>query len=126
MTGRAAEGRWGEDYAADYLSREGYEIVARNWHCRYGEIDVIAKKGEILAFVEVKTRKTGSLTTPEEAISPSKIRKLRLSVECYLTEHWDPALQPRFDVAALIVKPGNPYTLEDFRYYESAFEGADN
>lgn len=126
MTSCAAEGRWGEDYTAKHLLTEGYRILERNWHCRFGEIDLIAQKDGVLAFVEVKTRKAGSLTNPEEAVSPAKRKKIIASAQCYLLEHWDATLQPRFDVAAVTVSVGEPFLLREFRYYESAFEEAES
>lgn len=121
MNAGAATGRWGEDYTADYLLQQGYLLLERNWHCRWGEIDIIAEKDGILAFVEVKTRRLTSMTTPEEAISSAKRQKLLRSAECYLLEH-ESSLQPRFDVAAVTVTV-EPLTLCHFEYYESAFEG---
>lgn len=121
MNPRAALGRWGEDYTANYLVKNGYVILERNWHCRFGEIDLIAQKGEILAFVEVKTRRLGSLTTPEEAITAAKRHKLYLSAECYL-QSCPETLQPRFDVAAVTARSRGGITPERFDYYESAFE----
>lgn len=59
---RSEKGRLGEEYAARLLEREGYRILSRNFHTRYGEIDLIAQKGEILAFIEVKTRAADSLS----------------------------------------------------------------
>lgn len=118
----AQTGRWGEDYTADYLRRQGYTLLERNWHCRYGELDIIARRDDTLCFVEVKTRRSTSMVTPEEAITPAKRHKLFLSAECYLMEHFLP-LQPRFDVAAVTVTTYPEIALADFMYYESAFEG---
>ena len=65
-------GRLGEQLTAEYLEEKGYEIVERNFKCRFGEIDVIAQNDRYLAFVEVKTRSADGLSHPFEAITPSK------------------------------------------------------
>ena len=95
MTEKRRLGDRGEDYTARYLQKQGYTITGRNWHSRYGEIDIIAENGEYLLFVEVKTRKA----------------------ESYLLAH-PTEKQPRFDVAALTVEDDK---LVDFTYYPSAF-----
>jgi hypothetical protein len=62
-------GRRGEDLATAYLRQQGYVILARNWRCPVGEIDIVAREGEILAFVEVRTRRGDRFGTPEESIT---------------------------------------------------------
>ncbi len=109
MTEKRRLGDRGEDYTARYLQKQGYTITGRNWHSRYGEIDIIAENGEYLLFVEVKTRKAGSM--------PQKQQTLRLTAESYLLAH-PTEKQPRFDVAALTVEDDK---LVDFTYYPSAF-----
>lgn len=74
--GRKQLGAWGESVAAHQLEAHGYTIVARNWRCRYGEIDLVAQAGDELVFVEVKTRRGRGFGTPEEGVSPHKLRKL--------------------------------------------------
>ena len=91
--------------------------MERNWHSRYGEIDIIAENEEYLLFVEVKTRRAGSMVPGELAVTPQKQQKLRLTAESYLLEY-PTDRQPRFDVAALIVEGDK---LLDFTYYKSAF-----
>ena len=61
MSDRLSRGKLGEDITADYLCKNGFEIVARNYHSRYGEIDIIAKNSEFIAFVEVKARNEKAL-----------------------------------------------------------------
>ena len=80
-------GNWGESVAAHHLEANGYKIVARNWRCSVGEIDIVARKAEALAFVEVKTRKGTNAGTPEDAITPRKAQKLILLAQTYLYEH---------------------------------------
>ena len=117
MTDKKKLGDRGEDYTARYLEKHGFHIVERNWHSRYGEIDIIAENEEYLLFVEVKTRKAGSMVPGELAVTPQKQQKLRLTAESYLLAH-PTEKQPRFDVAALIVEGDK---LLDFTYYKSAF-----
>ncbi|OHT80008.1 YraN family protein [Mycobacteroides saopaulense] len=76
-TTRAQIGIRGEDLAAGYLSGDGFTILDRNWRCRYGEIDIIAADGEMLIFVEVKTRTGQAFGSPAEAVTYAKLRRLR-------------------------------------------------
>lgn len=117
MTENKKLGDRGEDYTARYLEKQGFHIVEKNWHSRYGEIDIIAQNGEWLLFVEVKTRRSGSMVSGEQAITPQKQKKLQMTAECYLLEH-PTEKQPRFDAAVLTV---NGDKLLDFTYYKSAF-----
>lgn len=85
--GRKRLGAWGENVAATYLESQGYSLIARNWRCRGGEIDLIAQAGDVLLFVEVKTRRGRDMGTPEEGLTPAKSRKLIMLAETYLAEH---------------------------------------
>ncbi|TDZ77209.1 hypothetical protein DE4585_01459 [Mycobacteroides salmoniphilum] len=76
-TTRVQIGSRGEDLAAEYLSGDGFTILDRNWRCRYGELDIIAAEGEVLVFVEVKTRTGRAFGTPAEAVTHTKLRRLR-------------------------------------------------
>lgn len=78
-TGQAAE-----DRALAYLQAQGYELVARNWHCPYGEIDLIMKHGNNLIFIEVKYRKSQNFGGAAYSITPTKLAKLQRSIEYYL------------------------------------------
>jgi len=84
-------GQRGEDLAAKYLQAQGYTLIARNWHCQYGELDVVAQINAVLVFVEVKTRQTSELRQGEEiafaSITPQKRDRVVKSVYCYLDEH---------------------------------------
>ena len=121
---RKETGAMGEQAAAEYLLSQGYELLARNWHCRWGELDLVARKEKILAFVEVKTRKPGAMVSPLEAVNRTKRRKLIRSAQAYLMELGETELQPRFDVAAVTVFPGElpRFTVE---YWPSAFDGSE-
>ncbi|MEG0853776.1 MAG: YraN family protein [Angelakisella sp.] len=111
----------GEGAAADYLVKNGYRILVRNWHCKGGELDIVATKGDVIAFVEVKTRQPDALVSPLAAVNYQKQRRVIRSAMAYLSCHsFD--LQPRFDVAAVTVEDSN-YTVE---YWEAAFDASAN
>ena len=111
--GRAADrthrqrlGARGEQLAADWYTAQGYTVVARNWRCRDGELDlVVARDGE-LVFCEVKTRSSDRFGVPAEAVTWAKQRRLRVLAARYLAEHTDPAAPRRrgvrFDVASVM------------------------
>ena len=80
-------GQWGENVAAHHLEAKGYEIVARNWRCREGEIDLVARASQEWVFVEVKTRRGRSRGTPEEGLTPHKSRQLLALGEIYTAVH---------------------------------------
>lgn len=81
---RGGLGRRGEDLAAQRLAAKGYKIVARNWRCEVGEVDLVALDGDDLAFVEVRTRRGRALGTPEESITPKKQERLITLAEAYV------------------------------------------
>ena len=91
-------GERGETIAADYLTQQGFTVLRRNYHTRYGEIDIICADEHYLVFVEVKTRSSSAFGAPCEAVTASKQRKIILTAQQWLTEH-PTDLQPRFDVA---------------------------
>lgn len=77
-------GAIGEVLAARHLEKAGYSIITTNWHCRYGEIDIIAQKDDTLVFVEVRTRRTQTTESAFASITPSKREKLIKSANLYL------------------------------------------
>ena len=96
-------GRRGEDIAVGHLQRRGYVIVARNWRCPAGEIDIVAQEGETLAFVEVRTRRGERFGTPEESITPDKQAKLVTLAETYLQEEDLTDVAWRIDVVGIVL-----------------------
>ena len=96
-------GRRGEDIAVGHLQRRGYVIVARNWRCSAGEIDIVAQEGETLAFVEVRTRRGERFGTPEESITPDKQARLVTLAETYLQEEDLPDVAWRIDVVGIVL-----------------------
>ncbi|WP_083940028.1 YraN family protein [Desulfoscipio gibsoniae] len=91
----------GENIAAEYLKRKGLQIIERNFKCRLGEIDIIAREGNYLVFVEVRTRSSASCGLPQESITAAKIKKLRRLAQVYLALRPYKNLDVRFDVVAL-------------------------
>ena len=101
----ASSGRAGEDHIARWLEERGYRILARNYHSRFGEIDMIAQRDPYIAFVEVKTRDRAGMVSPFEAITAAKRRKIVATAKVYLMKH-PTNLQPRFDAAAVYLQEG--------------------
>lgn len=115
---RSELARRGEDAAAAYLERVGMTVTERNWRCRSGEVDIVALDGTTLVFVEVKTRRSLSAGQPEEAVSPTKQRRLARIARYYLSYAGlsDPAV--RFDVVAIQVIADDRAVL---RHHRAAF-----
>lgn len=94
---RRQTGAFGEQTAAAYLCANGFEIDARNWRCRQGELDIVAHDAQYLVLAEVKTRAKGAPVSGEEAVDRGKQARLRATAELYL-QQFPTGLQPRFDV----------------------------
>ncbi|NTU52039.1 MAG: YraN family protein [Candidatus Aminicenantes bacterium] len=109
-----ALGRAGEDIACEYLERKKYTIVARGFRLFRGEIDIIARDGETLVFVEVKARADESHGRPEESVTPGKQRQIRRIALGYLQAHPCPGVDCRFDVIAILFRSDRDYRLEHF------------
>ena len=114
-------GRLGEDFCAEYYRKKGYEVAERNYHSRYGEVDLIVRKDNTVAFVEVKTRNSHSLGRPSEAVNRQKQKKLQLTAMKYM-ENEPVNIFSRFDVFEVWQNEGRIYK---FNCIESAFEAQD-
>lgn len=100
---RRERGAYYEKKAAEYLEEQGYEILERNYRCRLGEIDLIAKEGEYLVFVEVKYRKNSAGGDPAEAVNFSKQRVISKVAAYYLMrERGCLEISCRFDVVSIL------------------------
>ncbi|MBK9927349.1 MAG: YraN family protein [Anaerolineales bacterium] len=108
-------GKWGEETAVEYLMQKGCEIVRQNVRTPYGEIDIIAKQGETIIFIEVKTRTSNTMGLPEEAITPRKREHMIACAEHYAAEHEIDSWQ--IDVISIEGKPGTEPTIT---YFENA------
>lgn len=113
-------GNIGEQAVVDFLKSHGYEILKRNYTVRGGEIDIIAKKNEIIAFVEVKTRGKNPLVAGEKAITESKRRYIIRTAEHYLNT-LEKSYDCRFDVAVVETEDRKILHL---KYYVSAFDAS--
>lgn len=100
-TSRDTLGDRGENLAARHLRNLGYKIIMRNFNCAIGEIDIIARDGKTLVFVEVKTRAYDD-PTPEEQVNPEKQHQITKAAQFYLTRYGVPQPPARFDVVAII------------------------
>ncbi len=102
---RRALGQLGESLAARELERRGYRILARNWRCPVGEIDLVAERGGTLIFIEVRTRRGLERGTPQESITPAKQAKLIETAQTYLSENGIEERDWRIDVVAVEMSP---------------------
>ena len=115
-----SSGAWGEELAARYLKRHGWRLLERNYACRYGEIDLIASRRGILAFVEVKTRKNALHGEAREYVTPAKQQRILSTASLYLSEH-ETDLQPRFDVIEIYAPDGPETRRPEIHHIENAF-----
>ncbi|MGZ8630956.1 MAG: YraN family protein [Actinomycetota bacterium] len=119
---RTTLGARGEQAALDLYLRRGFVLVARNWRCSIGEIDLVVRRGDMLAFCEVKTRRGAALGGGYEAVDPRKRRKLRSLAEVFLLMHGIGTLAVRFDVASVAFRSGlAPGGAAQVELFEDAF-----
>ena len=109
-------GAQGEDIAIDYLRSKGYVILDRNWRSGHKEIDIVARKDDIVVFVEVKARANAFYGKPEDAVTRRKMHLLVLAADAYLRYNAID-LEVRFDVITITGTAGKLY----IRQYERAF-----
>lgn len=95
-------GAWGEEVAARAYRRRGYEILARNWRCSSGEIDLIARKGRQIVIVEVKTRRTANYGHPLEAVNEAKQQRIHRLANQWRAENKIKSRRFRYDVASVL------------------------
>lgn len=94
-------GRWGEDIAVDYLVKHGYKILDRNWQIDHKEIDIVATDGDMIVFIEVKTRSNINYGAPFEAVNRQKRKNLMIAMKRYLSIH-RVYLPFRFDIISIV------------------------
>jgi len=108
-------GKWGEEAAAEFLVQRGYVIIAQNFRTPYGEIDIVARQGDITIFLEVKTRTSNTMGLPEASITPRKRQHMISAAEYYAAEgeidHW------QIDVVSIEGTPGKEPKIT---YFENA------
>ena len=104
-SGRIQTGKRGEDIAVAYLKNRGYRIIERNYKCLFGEIDIVAKDGDTVVFVEVKSRKSEKFGDPQGAVGREKQKKISRNSLKYLEEKHLYPCNARFDVVAIKMLP---------------------
>jgi len=105
-------GQEGEHYVAKYLKKKGYQILDKNYRCKLGEIDIIARDGEELVFIEVKTRSGLSHGSPAAAVDVRKQRQISRTAQWYLAEQTLFDSPARFDVICLLFDDTRQLTVE--------------
>ncbi len=121
-TQKRITGDVGEDYVAARLQEEGYMILCRNFAAPpVGEIDLIAQKGNFLAFVEVKTRVEDAMLAPILSVTKAKQQKIVKTALVYLQKLGNNGLQPRFDVAEVTVDPNDFQKVTGYRHWKNVF-----
>ena len=120
MRVKDAVGRFGEDLAARFLRESGMVVLERNWRCVEGELDIVAREGAVVAFVEVKTRSTLAFGDPGEAVDRAKAARIHRLAFRWLSEHRVAGEHPeiRFDLVSIVrLAPGGP----SIRHLRGAF-----
>jgi putative endonuclease len=102
-------GRSGEDASLEFLRKKNYEILHRGFRFHRAEIDIIARDGETLVFIEVKTRRRWEHGLPEESVTPAKQRQIRRVAEAYLALNSLPDVPCRFDILSLYFRETRGY-----------------
>jgi len=108
ISNKMKTGKLGEDMAADWLKRCGYEIVARNYRAGHDELDIVARQGDTLVFVEVKTARSQNFGAPETWVDERKQRHLGDAANAFLLKHDIQDVDCRFDVIAIDLSQSPP------------------
>jgi len=121
MLNRKQKGKLGEELAADFLRQHGFQVIAQNVRCPLGEIDLVARDGKTLVFVEVKSRFVRGYGVPEELVSHAKQRRLTRLARWYLKQNRLENRPARFDVVAISWQDAEP----QIKWIANAFEACD-
>ena len=118
MTQRSVQGQIGEQLAAEYCLKRGYKIIDQNWRSKAprGEIDIIARDGNTLVFIEVKAVAPHADFLPEDHLTPAKLQRVARLAFAYLNKIHQTDRAYRIDLIAITLNPGAP----DLRHYENA------
>lgn len=111
----AGVGRCGEDLAAAFLERNGFAIIERNFRCKGGEVDIVAREGKTLVFVEVKSRKTLTYGLPQLAVTPFKQRQISKAALTWLARNHKHDSPARFDVIAILLNNNYRHQVEHIK-----------
>jgi len=112
-------GQIGEEAAIAFLEHQGFSILEKNFQNKLGEIDIIAQDGDVICFIEVKTRKTSAFGSPFESVTPAKQRQIIRVAVSYLKFKGKSDMQARFDVIAVFLEDGRAQKVEIIK---NAFE----
>ncbi|MCU1678890.1 MAG: YraN family protein [Frankiales bacterium] len=112
VTVKETFGRYGEDLAEAMLRESGFMVEERNWRCPLGELDIVAWDGDVLVFVEVKTRSSGAFGTGADAVTPVKMNRLRRAAAQWLIDRRPPFTSLRFDVVTVTTSRSGPPVIE--------------
>ncbi len=107
-------GYWGEQKAAEYLEREGYGIMARDWRCGRRDLDIVAHKDGTVVFVEVKTRSPHSPVPPELSVDREKVRSLTLAAQAFVRSRAIDA-PLRFDIVSVVGEYGGECQIDHIK-----------
>ena len=113
-------GRWGEELAARHYRKQGWSVLAMSYRCRFGEIDVIAEKNGLVAFVEVKLRRDDRYSAAAEQVNTAKQRRLRATAEMWLSQYGKDC-SARFDVVEIYAQDGVKTKHPEIHVIEDAF-----
>ena len=119
-TPRSGLGHRGEEIASWFLGEKGYQILSTNYRCRWGEVDIVARDGEELVFVEVRTRHSAEYGSPEESLTAAKVRRLLATSRYYLQQHADAESGWRIDLVCIRLTPDR--RLERIDHFHHAIE----
>ena len=119
-TDRVKLGRLGEGLAGRFLRELGYEILTTNYRCRQGEVDIVARDGEEVVFVEVRTRRSQGFGTPQESLTRPKIRRLVATCQDYLQGYGGADINWRIDLVSIRLDQGNQ--VEDIDHLRHAVQ----
>ena len=115
MAAKDEVGRHGETVVARRLESDGWEVLARNWRCEHGELDIVAVEGECLVAVEVKTRRTATYGSPQEAVTAAKLSRLRRLTGAWLAGQDRHFRSVRIDVCAVTLPRSGAAIVEHLR-----------
>lgn len=124
MNLRQARGRFGEDYTAERLEKRGMKLLERNFRRKGGEIDLIAEEDGTLVFIEVKTRKFGSMTEGADALDRAKKRRIISTALKFAEEHGFSEMPMRFDLSELTITTETHPRVLEWNYYPDAFDAS--
>ncbi len=114
---RKQVGNRGESLAEDYIKRKGYKIIHRNYRCKLGEIDIIAKDGDTIVFIEVRTKQNENFGSPQDSVTSTKISKISKTALNFIQEKNLSGYSYRFDFIAITFSQGKP----NIEHIENAF-----